>query len=248
MKKCLWLFLCALAIGAAVSIIRWIQRPGAEDNHVSFARSRTSGQLQTVGPRRKRTSVQPVPGSTTAGITGSVETGVRMDALPLSERIALVESCKTNSLPAVFQLFYKKHIRENSPSETDLMLRVIASRLQNSTDENTNDAIYKQITETLENPAETLEHKLPLLDLLGHAATEESLSILIGLVATVTDQELKTGIYKQIVAVSGSEWGGRFHQEFSPLLERAWPESFSDAVFSSALAIGIAKVGTPHCI
>jgi hypothetical protein len=84
-----------------------------------------------------------------------------------------------------------------------------------------------------------------LVGILGEAATQDTLQLLLDLVNAVQQQDMRSLVLTQVAKAAGSLQGGRYHPEFSPPLERAWMAAGVDSDALQVLAGSIAAVGAP---
>ncbi|TAN35323.1 hypothetical protein EPN27_04080, partial [Patescibacteria group bacterium] len=88
-----------------------------------------------------------------------------------------------------------------------------------------------------------------LVETLGDAATSGTLAVLLDLARSAEAYpDLRPIVLHQIARVGDILWDERFHEELSPLLERARTEAAADEPLVTALSIALAKVGAPTSI
>ncbi len=83
-----------------------------------------------------------------------------------------------------------------------------------------------------------------LIQVLGQTRTKAALDMLISMATTSTSTGFREAATGQIGLAGDLRWGGKFHEELSPALERVWSVSGAEALLSS-VAYAMAKVGAP---
>lgn len=109
--------------------------------------------------------------------------------------------------------------------------------------------IYQEIANLLRDVSLPFQVRSQLVELLGEIATPEALALLLDL----ADQGMESPMYapalNAISHIGENRWGGRFHEELSPLLEQAWKSmESSDWPYLVAVTQAIVGIGAPSGI
>jgi uncharacterized protein YxeA len=126
-------------------------------------------------------------------------------------------------------------------TQIGLLNRALAYQLQRHGSEDD----FSIIAEYFLDSSQPLENRFQLCKILGHAATPETLKILLDFNINPAEPELKFETLKQIISTADNRWEGRFHEELSPLYEQEWNTNLDNLKYATAIALGIAKIGSP---
>jgi len=108
------------------------------------------------------------------------------------------------------------------------------------------DSAMESIRNILSDASMSVEEKRVLLEVLGRAETIPTLALLLESARALRGGELFDVAVRQIAQIGNDRWGGKFHEELSPLLENAWQHRSDDGRLEGALASAIAKIGAPN--
>lgn len=84
-----------------------------------------------------------------------------------------------------------------------------------------------------------------IAQILGQAATRETLAVLLELVESTQQPESRAWLLQQVVKASQNNWEGQFHEDFTDLLGNAWQSANAQSDSLAALGFAIASVGSP---
>lgn len=109
--------------------------------------------------------------------------------------------------------------------------------------------IYQEIANLLRDGSLLFQIRSQLVELLGEIGTPEALALLLDL----ADQGMESPMYapalNTISHIGENRWGGRFHEELSPLLEQTWKSvESSDWPYLVAVTRAIVGIGAPSGI
>lgn len=109
--------------------------------------------------------------------------------------------------------------------------------------------IYQEVANLLRDGNLLFQIRSQLVELLGEIATPEALALLLDL----ADQGMESPMYapalNTISHIGENRWGGRFHEELSPLLEQTWKSmASSDWPYLVAVTRAIVGIGAPSGI
>lgn len=127
--------------------------------------------------------------------------------------------------------------------ERDLIKMALTQSLH-SGDENSNAAVYQQLSALLRGDALPFTAKSEIASILGLIQTPQSVQLLLVEYQQATDAKLRERLGIEIARTGDNVWAGRFREDLSPPLEAAWPVTKNDPRLAQALANGLAKVGT----
>lgn len=102
--------------------------------------------------------------------------------------------------------------------------------------------IMKQMREFILDSSNSVFERGSLLGVLSYAQTKESVELLLETVSALSDKELKVSAVAAIKTAGSLRGDGKFHEELSSPLERAWRDS-KDADLLIAVAMALAEVG-----
>lgn len=125
-------------------------------------------------------------------------------------------------------------------------LPIVAADLAESLQAGASWEVYGEIENLLADGNLDFDVRAQLVELLGEIATPDALSILLKVASRGTDSPLYAPALNSIAQIGDNHWGGRFHEELSPLLEDAWQTIGSaDHPLLLAVARAIVGIGAP---
>lgn len=127
--------------------------------------------------------------------------------------------------------------------QIDLAWRLLVPKLQTELASADKRSVYGAIDLFLADPGLGYRAKFQLIEMLGRTATPEALSLLLQTAQDGTLPELQQLVLKMIRGTGQVQWGGRFHEELSPLLEEAWDSAGRTPGLREAVAEALAGVG-----
>ncbi len=123
---------------------------------------------------------------------------------------------------------------------------IISAHLSDSMHQHPDPQVYHKIRQLLTQTDIPDSHKAMTLDLLSELSTPESLTLLIDLAEQSGDSPLLFFVLQAISRIGENRWEGRFHEELSPVLEKAWSNpKMNNKAFLSAIGRGLSTVGAP---
>ncbi len=124
---------------------------------------------------------------------------------------------------------------------------IIGSFLAESLHQHTDPGVYRKLARLLAQPDVPMENKAIALDLLSELATPESLTLLIDLAKqSNSSSPLFFFVLQAISRIGDNRWEGQFHEELSPLLEKAWADpEIDDKAFLNAIGQALSAIGAP---
>ncbi|MGZ8245303.1 hypothetical protein [Methylomagnum sp.] len=106
--------------------------------------------------------------------------------------------------------------------------------------------IYQEIANLLRDENLLFQVRSQLVELLGEIATPEALALLLDLADQGMESPLYAPALNTISHIGENRWGGRFHEELSPLLEQAWKDAGNtDWPYLMAVTQAIVGIGAP---
>lgn len=110
-------------------------------------------------------------------------------------------------------------------------------------------AIYQEIANLLRDEGLDFQVRTQLVELLGEIGTPEALGLLLRLADQGMESPLYAPTLNTIGRIGENRWGGRFHEELSPVLEQAWRNAAdTDWPYLVAVTRGIVSIGAPSGI
>jgi len=130
----------------------------------------------------------------------------------------------------------------NHGPEINLIQAALEKRLRSDPDPE----VLNSIRENIESDNIPSDEKAILVDLLTRTASQESLGLLIDLAQSdIVQSDVKDNIFAGISHIGKYQWGGRYHEELSPVLEKEWGNCSEDEKsLKAAIAGGLASVGS----
>lgn len=109
--------------------------------------------------------------------------------------------------------------------------------------------IYQEIAGLLRDAGLSYAVRAQLVDLLGEIATPEALALLLDLAGQGMESPMYAPALNSLSHIGENRWGGRFHEELSPLLEEAWKTADErDWPYLVAVTRAIVGIGAPSGI
>lgn len=109
--------------------------------------------------------------------------------------------------------------------------------------------IYQEIAGLLRDAGLSYAVRAQLVDLLGEIATPEALALLLELAGQGMESPMYAPALNSLSHIGENRWGGRFHEELSPLLEEAWKTADDrDWPYLVAVTRAIVGIGAPSGI
>ncbi len=109
--------------------------------------------------------------------------------------------------------------------------------------------IYQEIAGLLRDAGLSYAVRAQLVDLLGEIATPEALALLLEVAGQGMESPMYAPALNSISHIGENRWGGRFHEELSPLLEEAWKAADDqDRPYLVAVTRAIVGIGAPSGI
>lgn len=105
--------------------------------------------------------------------------------------------------------------------------------------------VYQDLSSLLRESSLPITQNKLIINLLGETATPEAMTILLDEAMSNQDTPLRPTILEKITEMGDEWWDNRSHPELSPPLEKAWNSELNDQNLINAIAIGMAKVGSP---
>lgn len=110
-------------------------------------------------------------------------------------------------------------------------------------------AIYQEIANLLRDDGLAFQVRTQLVELLGEIGTPEALGLLLRLAEQGMESPLYAPSLNTISHIGENRWGGRFHEELSPVLEQAWKSADnSDWPYLVAITRALVGIGAPSGI
>jgi len=163
--------------------------------------------------------------------------------MSVEERNRFADELKQLTAPALANRLFALLQSKGDPGEIDLAWRLLVPKLQTELTDDEKKQLYSQIQSLLTGIELKDNQKLELVQMLGSTATPEALGILLQIGQQNLLPDLQEAVNNMIGSIGDVQWGGRFHEELSPMLERAWETSDATPGYKEALAKAIAGVG-----
>ena len=112
-------------------------------------------------------------------------------------------------------------------------------------DKQSNDAAIQQMADCLRDTSLSSSIRSEVASILGAIQTPQSVQVLVGEYQQAANEQIREALAREIAKTGDDRWGARFHEDLSPALETAWPTAKGDPNFAQAVAVALAKVGTP---
>ncbi|NJD06517.1 MAG: hypothetical protein FIA97_08445, partial [Methylococcaceae bacterium] len=132
-----------------------------------------------------------------------------------------VRDPEPEALPADLWRHWQLLLNREAFQQLPILNALLAEALRNHGDV----AVYQEIATLLQDRDLSLRAKSLLIDLLGEAATPEALGLLLEVARQGRQSPLYGPSLNTIAHIGDNHWGGRFHDELSPILEDAWSEA-----------------------
>ncbi len=245
MNRRFWAIVATIAIFAAM--ILWVLRKQSPSQNTEKPASlkipRSVSQSSVPYPRGKvlqlpSSSLRPAPnfGTNTQSLADQT----------IEARDEFVSTLKTKSCSELFEMWSTEVKARNDSLKLDFTANWIGLALRNP-GQNTTATLLK-IKEFLSDSNNDDYSRWHLAQVLGQAATPEALQIILDLIATVQQPEMKNWLLEQIVRTSQEKWDGRVHEELAAPLENAWKTENPGSDALPYLGQALASIGGPQSI
>ncbi len=199
------------------------------------------GSTGSTSALRKRTRrLPPAPAQPVADFQQSEDALVNQ---PVQARMKYVSELEKRSSGELFDMWLAE-----TKAKTDLLKeRFIADGLATRLRDNQADSAgtLSQIKGFLLNESNDDYSRWRLAQMLGQAATAETLEVLLNALSSTGQPEMRAWLLAQVVKASQVTWEGRHHEELSEPLQRAWDAADSKSDTLPYLGIALASVGAP---
>jgi hypothetical protein len=112
-------------------------------------------------------------------------------------------------------------------------------------DKQSNDAAIQQMGAWLRDTSLSSSIRSEVASILGAIQTPQSVQLLFGEYQQANNEQIREVLAREIAKTGDDRWAARFHEDLSPALETAWPAAKDDPNLAQAVALALAKVGTP---
>ncbi len=195
----------------------------------AFFKRPALGNRLDITPQWPRSTFQPV--------------GKLLADSSVEERMKLNDFLLAQTSEHLFELWQEEALRNQDELRLDFISSALTFQLRGGV--GNSEQVLTQVAEYIRDASRTIYFRWHLTEMLGDMATPPALEILLTL-ARAADDGIQPSVLRQIVRVADNRWDGNFREELSPLLERAWVADAKTESLTTALAIAIAKAGTPE--
>jgi hypothetical protein len=229
------------AIAAIVMFALWFYRESRHAARGIVSAPINQSAISSMSAANSRSAVPGDPYS--AAISQIADTRRMLATVDPSERAAFVAEIEKLDFASVFEIY---RLEAERADEDIVKLGAVAIAQGNMMRSKIPPPeILIQIQGFAANSLYTAPERGMLIGALGCAPTRESLEISLDLASTIIDAEPRRTALNAI-RYAGVVWSdGRFHEELSPPLERAWRES-QDQELLIYTAIAMAEIGASN--
>lgn len=172
----------------------------------------------------------------------SFQTGGRtLSDADIHERGAFNDQLLQQTPSALFELWLAEADRKNDPLKLEFISNALVFRLRKA--ELQPEHVLARVEDYILDAQRDAFLRWHLVEALGETATPGALEILLRLAKSPDELGLKPIVMRQIARIGDQRWEGCFHDELSPLIEKAWRDPATDPTMQASLSMALAKVG-----
>lgn len=241
MKSGARLLLLAVLLASGIAIGRWAMHQsgtGWQSDTAAKAKPPSASPVSAQGPQTGQDGLKPKSNNTVSAFS----------SMGFRERNAVLDELLKNDLNTIFDLMLKAGREEHDrPKQLAIQSALAFEVRKRKTDDSFILRLRKFVAEENGSTAGQIGERMVALGVLGGFPTRETIQVMIELVPSLRDPEVRATLLNYI-GRAGAIWDdGTYHNEMGRPLEEAWNQS-SDQELLSNLAKAMAELGAPDCI
>ena len=162
---------------------------------------------------------------------------------PVEARMAFASELENKSSSDLFDMWLAEAKAKADLLKEHFIADALATRLRDNKPGSSD--IVSQMKGFLLDASNDDYSRWHLAQVLGQAASVETLQALLGALSSTQEPEMRAWLLAQIVTASRSTWDGRYHEELSEAMEKSWEAADSKSDTLPYLGIALASVGAP---